>query len=49
MISKTLANWKGGVINQDGKGYRLGAGGKQELTFGCVSLMAIGYVNEVVR
>lgn len=49
MISKTLANWKGGVINQDGKGYRLGVGGKQELTFGCVSLMAIGYVNEVVK
>lgn len=46
---KDFGQLEGGVINQDGKGYRLGVGGKQELTFGCVSLMPIGYVNEVVK
>lgn len=49
MIPKSLASWKGGVINQDGKGCRLGVGGEQELTFGCGSLMPNRYVNENVK
>lgn len=46
---KDFGHLESGVTNQNGKGYRLGVGGKQEVTFGCVSFMPFGYVNEVVK